>query len=107
MPNNKHLTLDNRTTIETMLNLQSSFKEIAAALDKDPSTISKEIRSHLVSAMLVVCGFLIIPVPCVLNVKEAISVQSVIPTVNTLSAEDAPCAMVSAKISKKKSAPDF
>lgn len=48
MPNNKHLTLDNRTTIETMLNLQSSFKEIAAALDKDPSTISKEIRSHLV-----------------------------------------------------------
>ena len=48
MPNNKHLTLDNRTTIETMLNLQSSFKEIATALDKDPSTISKEIRSHLV-----------------------------------------------------------
>ena len=48
MPNNKHLTLDNRTTIESMLNLQSSFKEIAAALDKDPSTISKEIRSHLV-----------------------------------------------------------
>lgn len=48
MPNNKHLTLDNRITIESMLNLQSSFKEIAAALDKDPSTISKEIRSHLV-----------------------------------------------------------
>ena len=48
MPNNKHLTLDNRTTIETMLDLQASFKEIAAALDKDPSTISKEIRSHLV-----------------------------------------------------------
>ena len=48
MPNNKHLTLDNRTTMESMLNSQSSFKEIAAALDKDPSTISKEIRSHLV-----------------------------------------------------------
>lgn len=47
MPNNKHLTLDNRTTIESMLNAQSSFKEISAALDKDPSTISKEIRSHL------------------------------------------------------------
>ena len=48
MPNNKHLTLDNRTTMESMLDSRSSFKEIAAALDKDPSTISKEIRSHLV-----------------------------------------------------------
>ena len=48
MPNNKHLTLDNRITIESMLNTQSSFREIAAALNKDPSTISKEIRSHLV-----------------------------------------------------------
>ena len=45
MPNNKHLTLDNRTTIETMLDLQASFKEIAAALDKDPSTISKMVAS--------------------------------------------------------------
>ena len=48
MPNNKHLTLDNRITIESMLNTQSSFKEIAALLNKDPSTISKEVRSHLV-----------------------------------------------------------
>ena len=31
-----------------MLDLQVSFKEIAVALDKDPSAISKEIRSHLV-----------------------------------------------------------
>ena len=107
MPNNKHLTLDNRITMESMLDHQASFKEIAAALDKDPSTISKEIRSHLVFPVLVVCVFLIIPVPCVLNVKEAISVLSAIPNVNTLSAEDAPCATVSAKISKKKSVPDF
>ena len=48
MPNNKHLTLDNRIIMESMLDHQASFKEIAAALDKDPSTISKEIRSHLV-----------------------------------------------------------
>lgn len=47
MANNKHLTLDNRFTIETMLNNKSSFKAIADALDKDPSTISKEVRSHL------------------------------------------------------------
>lgn len=48
MANNKHLTPDNRFTIETMLNDKSSFKAIADALGKDPSTISKEVRSHLV-----------------------------------------------------------
>lgn len=48
MANNKHLNLDNRATIESMLKHQTSFKEIGDALDKDPSTISKEIRSHLV-----------------------------------------------------------
>ena len=48
MANNKHLTADNRSTIQTMLNDKASFKAIAIALDKDPSTISKEIRSHLV-----------------------------------------------------------
>lgn len=48
MANNKHLTPDNRFSIETMLNGKSSFKAIADALDKDPSTISKEVRSHLV-----------------------------------------------------------
>ena len=35
MPNYKHLTLDNRITIESMLNAQSSFREIATALDKE------------------------------------------------------------------------
>ena len=48
MANNKHLTLDNRSRIQAMLNDRASFKEIADALDKSPSTISKEIRSHLV-----------------------------------------------------------
>ena len=48
MANNKHLTPDNRSTIQTMLSRKASFKEIADVLDKDPSTISKEIRSHLV-----------------------------------------------------------
>lgn len=48
MANNKHLTLDNRITIEAMLHDKASFKAIADALDKDPSTISNEIRSHLV-----------------------------------------------------------
>lgn len=48
MANNKHLTLDDRITIETMLHDKASFKAIAIALNKDPSTISNEIRSHLV-----------------------------------------------------------
>jgi len=48
MANNKHLTKDNRFVIESMLNNRASFKEIAATLDKYPSTISKEIRSHLI-----------------------------------------------------------
>lgn len=48
MANHKHLTKDNRSIIETMLNNRASFREIAVALDKDPSTISKEIRSHLI-----------------------------------------------------------
>lgn len=48
MANNKHLTADDRCTIQTMLSNKASFKAIADALDKDPSTISKEIRAHLV-----------------------------------------------------------
>ena len=47
MPNNKHLDLTDRTTIETELDKGSSFKTIALALDKDPSTISKEVKLHL------------------------------------------------------------
>lgn len=44
---NKHLTLDERITIEHQLNLNSSFKKIATLIDKNCSTISKEVRNHL------------------------------------------------------------
>lgn len=47
MTNQKHLTLSDRMVIETQLSNSTSFKAIASALDKDPSTISKEVRSHL------------------------------------------------------------
>ena len=47
MPNNKHLDLSGRTTVETELDKGSNFKRIALALNKDPSTISNEVRSHL------------------------------------------------------------
>lgn len=44
----KHLTLDDRLEIQSMLNQECSFKEIASKLGKDPSTISKEIRKHII-----------------------------------------------------------
>ena len=44
----KHITYDERLTIEAMLNDRASFRSIAASLSKDPSTISREIRLHLV-----------------------------------------------------------
>jgi IS30 family transposase len=43
----KHLTLDERKYIEEGLDKNLLFKEIAKFLDKDPSTISKEVRKHM------------------------------------------------------------
>ena len=47
--NQKHLTLNDRIYIENELAKGSAFKDIAASLCKDPSTISKEIRAHRLS----------------------------------------------------------
>lgn len=47
--NHKHLTAADRLYIERELNKDSSFKEIARYLCKDPSTISKEVRAHRLS----------------------------------------------------------
>lgn len=47
MNKNKHLILDDRRKIQLMLNDKESFAAIAAELGKDPTTISREIRSHL------------------------------------------------------------
>ena len=41
-------SLDERTAIQKMITDHASFIEIARTLDKDPTTISKEIRTHLV-----------------------------------------------------------
>lgn len=46
MSENKHLTLDERNIIEQELTKNTSFKEIAELLSKDPTTISKEVRKH-------------------------------------------------------------
>ena len=47
MKHYKHLSAHERGVINHMLNEQESFKSIARALGRDPSTISKEIRRHL------------------------------------------------------------
>jgi len=47
MPKNTHLTLSDRITIEVGLRERKSLKKIALEISKDPSTISKEIRSHV------------------------------------------------------------
>lgn len=46
MTKHKHLSFDERLTIERELVLGSSFKKIAYKIDKNCSTISKEIRNH-------------------------------------------------------------
>lgn len=43
----QHLTYDDRCTIAAMLAEQKSFKQIALAINKNCSTVSREIRNHL------------------------------------------------------------
>lgn len=43
---NKHLTFDDRLEIQEGLNKNLTFKEIANLLEKDPTTISKEVKLH-------------------------------------------------------------
>lgn len=47
--NQKHLTLNDRIYIENELAKGTPFKDIAAFLCKDPTTISKEVRAHRLS----------------------------------------------------------
>ena len=46
IPDQRHLTLSDRTFIEQELVRRSSFKSIAIVLRKDPTTISKEVKKH-------------------------------------------------------------
>ncbi|WP_195397790.1 helix-turn-helix domain-containing protein, partial [Holdemania sp. 1001302B_160321_E10] len=42
-----HLTLQDRITIQSELNQGSSFNTIARLISKNPTTLSREIRNHL------------------------------------------------------------
>ena len=47
--NQKHLTLNDRIYIENELSKGTTFKDIAAFLCKDPTTISKDVKSRRLS----------------------------------------------------------
>lgn len=47
--NQKHLTQDERVVIENELNNAKSLRKIAAMVEKDPSTISYEIKKHRIT----------------------------------------------------------
>ena len=48
MPNNKHLDLSQRIIIEHSLNEQQSFKAIGRKINKNCTTISKEVKNRRV-----------------------------------------------------------
>ena len=47
MNNNKHLTASQRSVIESELCKGTSFKKIGSIIEKDCSTVSKEVRAHI------------------------------------------------------------
>ena len=49
MATQKHLPLEDRYAIQHALEKRHSFRTIARSLDKDPTTISKEVRRHCLS----------------------------------------------------------
>ncbi|NJP41587.1 helix-turn-helix domain-containing protein, partial [Oscillospiraceae bacterium HV4-5-C5C] len=51
MSTQKHLTKDERRSIEVQLNQNRSFRSIARSLDKHPSTISREVQAHRISGL--------------------------------------------------------
>lgn len=67
--NHKHLTLSDRVRIEKGLNSGESFRMIAAAIGKDPSTISKEVRKHTLTPERRLKDFS--PIPCSNNVDPS------------------------------------
>ena len=64
--NQKHLDLSARIIIEQHLNNGDSFRSIAIELNKDPSTISKEVRRHSIIRERSTDAFA--PIPCANNV---------------------------------------
>lgn len=92
MANNKHLSLSDRITIESMLEKHHTFKEIGSFLDKNPTTISKEIRSRFVTLRPVAGTYSTTTVSYGSPVPKNIFVTPVILPANLNYAEIVPCA---------------
>ena len=50
--NQKHLTMSDRIYIEQALAEHKNFRNIAAYLERDPSTISKEVRKKRIQRLM-------------------------------------------------------
>lgn len=87
MSKNKHMTLENRTTIQTELDKGTSFKGIAIILGKDCTTISKEVRRHICKEKTGAMGRAFND--CLANVKRQCSVRSLCPKCTSVS--NRPC----------------
>ena len=87
MSKNKHLTLDNRITIQTELDKGSSFREIGLILGKDCTTISKEVRKHIHKEKTGAMGRAFND--CLLNVRRQCTARSQCPRCTSLS--NRPC----------------
>lgn len=74
MSKNKHMSLENRTTIQAELDKGTSFKEIAIILDKDCTTISKEVRKHICKEKTGAMGKAFNN--CLVNVRRQCSIRS-------------------------------
>lgn len=87
MCKNKHMTLDNRTTIQAELDKGTSFKEIGRILGKDCTTISKEVRRHIRKEKTGAMGKAFND--CLINVRRECSVHSICSKCSALS--NRPC----------------
>lgn len=75
MNKNKHMTLEDRTIIQTELEKGTSFKEIGIILGKDCTTISKEVRKHICKEKTGAMGRAFND--CLLNVRRECRLHSV------------------------------
>lgn len=75
MSKQKHLTLENRTTIQTELDKGTSFKGIGILLGKDCTTISKEVRKHIRKEKTGAMGKAFND--CLLNLRHQCSIRSI------------------------------
>lgn len=82
MNKQKHLTIESRFIIETKLNERQSFKAIGRLLDKDCTTISKEVKNHITFEKIGAHGRAFND--CLLAFRHECSAQKVCPECNVI-----------------------